>query len=120
MKFIILIIFVTFIESSLAQNINGTYNFKPKSNSKSKPFIIEIINDSIYALKSDDKIDDNGKVKKKGNFYYLMSCCLVKDDALNSYNGFPVKITGRKMKVYGINPKNMKLRKVFELTKAGI
>lgn len=110
---------IIFSSNLLAQNINGTYKFKPKSNSTSKPFEIEITNDSIYVLKSENKAEDNGKVRKKGNFYYLVSCCLLKPDTLNVYNGLPVKITNRKIKVYGYKPKKTNLTKAFELTKAG-
>ncbi|HLN96566.1 MAG TPA: hypothetical protein VK183_13105, partial [Flavobacterium sp.] len=62
---------------------------------------------------------DSGTVRRKGNFYYLVSCRLVKPDPNRKYEGLPVKITKRKMKVYGLKPKAKKLTKAFELVKAG-
>lgn len=100
-----------------AQNINGTYTYKPKSNSKSKPFVIEITNDSIYLIKSENNEEDNGKIRKKVEFYYLESCCMYKTDSLNKLHAQPIKITKKKIKVYGFKTKKAKLIKAFELIK---
>jgi hypothetical protein len=120
MKFQLIIFLILYSLKIYSQNINGNYIYLPSKNSKTKKFQIEISYDSIYKLTSDGKLEDHGTIRRKEKYYYLISCCLLKHDPKNKYNGLPVKFTNRKMKVYGLKPKYKKLTKAFELIKASI
>ena len=128
MKLFKTLFFLLLFNHSFSQKINGIYIYEPEKNSKSLGFEIEILNDSMYVIRSSSKTYDcgysnsnksqrSGKIKRKEKFYFL-----VQYDSISKSNiEYPVKITRKKIIHYWYNPRNnKKFVKAFELKKASI